>query len=71
MPELWHDAVIIGRAATGLYYLAELVEEYTSLTRRIIGYIIKVIVKDDGVLSQGPLELVPAASSPELPCRAD
>lgn len=30
--------------ATGLYYLAELVEEYTSLTRRIIGYIIKGII---------------------------
>jgi hypothetical protein len=30
--------------ATGLYYLAELVEEYTRLTRKIISYAIKVVI---------------------------
>lgn len=30
--------------ATGLYYLAELVEEYTMLTKKVIGYAVQVIV---------------------------
>ncbi|KAL3699846.1 hypothetical protein R1sor_017868 [Riccia sorocarpa] len=30
--------------ATGLYYIAEIVEEYTRLTRKVINYAIKVII---------------------------
>ncbi|XP_024375091.1 uncharacterized protein [Physcomitrium patens] len=30
--------------ATGLYYLAELVEEYTRLTRKVISYVIKFVI---------------------------
>ncbi len=37
------DAVLLV-AATGLYYLAELVEEYTKLAKRIITYVTQAVL---------------------------